>query len=333
MAEESSGGMDAFWIILIVLTLFALWVQGGGPARSQNSSIFKVTTPSGFYTPSSGGSNSSDQSNTNNKTTANESNYKGQVYVQAGTASSADSPNFEYVILSASSNNYGPVKIGGWSLRNGRDERTFETSAGNQVRGQSVTAKIPSTGIEAYNPLQPSLNKAVPLALKPGEQAIIITGQFPNINSASFRANFKINRCLGYFQDEASYYGYYLPYNLNYNCHDNSDIPNFKQLDEVCYNFVRSMGNCHAPKDIYDDNNQTYCPDGNCQITTNCQNFIKANYSFQACYNRYSKEKDFTGGDWIISLGRTWELWDNDRDSISLYDAAGKLVDKTSYGY
>lgn len=318
--------MEAFWAIIIVIVLFTMWVQGGGPSRAKDEGLFVAENDSSSIV-SSQTSNSS-QSNPKVEPTeqpSTESVYKGKIRLQRGTAASTYQPNQEYIVITASGNKE-PINIGGWVLSNGRSDKLYVVS-GNTVAGQSVFVRIPDYGVAVFDPYNPSGNKQVPLTLKSGERAIITTGSPPVFSSIKINTNFKLNRCLGYLEDESSYRAY--P-RLTYRCPSSNDVPGITRLDDVCYRFARSVRPCHTPKDIY-VKNEGYCLDGNCKLTSYCRNFITQNYSFRSCFNNYSRDDDFVGPEWRVFLNRTWELWEDRRESISLYDSAGKLVDKISY--
>ena len=320
------GSMDAFWVILIILVMFIMWVQGGGPSRAKNESLLKINSNSSFSAFPSGnsGGNGSQPTNTTNSST--ESQYKGQVYIQTGTASATDQPNREYIVLYAGSNNPAPIKIGGWVLRNGRSERNFDVS-GTMVQGQSVSVPIPSKGVIFFNPYQSTNNVQSPITLNPGDSATIVTGQVPTVAYGAIKDNFRVNRCLGYFVDKA---GYSFPYNLYYNCPQPREIMAISELSDTCYNFAQSIPSCHEPKEYFDDNHGN-CLEHNCNLDASCKAVLVRNLNFQTCFNEFSKDKDFVSPNWIIFLNRTWELWSNQRETIYLYDNLGKLVDKVSY--
>ncbi|HRZ30653.1 MAG TPA: hypothetical protein P5274_03270 [Candidatus Paceibacterota bacterium] len=327
MASEGGGSIDFLWAIIIVIVLFVMWVQGGGPSRAKDEGLFRTETKSSSLSSSNSSSQSSSVSSdkVQSVTEKLESQYKGQIRLGQGTSASTYQPGEEYITISASGNKE-PVKIGGWVLRNGRSDKLHVVS-GNTVSGQSVFVRIPDYGVAVFDPYNPSGNKQVPLTLKSGERAIITTGNPPVFSGVKIMTNFKINRCLGYLEDDTGYKAY--P-RLTYRCPSSDDVPGITYLDDACYRFARSVRACHTPKDIY-VKDEGYCLDGNCKLTSFCRNFITQNYGFRSCFNNYSRDDDFVGPEWRVFLNRTWELWGDRRDSITLYDSAGKLVDKISY--
>ena len=117
MAEESSGGgIEVFWAIVIVLVLFTMWVQGGGPSRAKDEGLFRAENDSSSIV-SSQTSNSTSNSNQPSSESL-ESEYKGKIRLQRGTASATYQPNQEYVVITVSGNKE-PIDIGGWVLSNG----------------------------------------------------------------------------------------------------------------------------------------------------------------------------------------------------------------------
>lgn len=318
--------MDLFWAFVVVATLLGLWIQNGGPTRAKNEGLLKSSTAI---------SNQTLISNKNNPGSSNSVNdsgeeivyspYRGKIRISTGTAASTYQPNREYIILSAGGNEE-PISIGGWTLKNGRSKQLYVVN-GNTVRGQSVSIKLPTQGIALYDPYHPLNNKRSSLTLKSGERAIITTGNSTVLSGATVRDNFKLNRCLGYLEDDRGYLAY--P-SLRYNCPSSNEVPGITELDNVCYDFARSISPCHVPKDIY-VKNEGYCLERNCKLSSYCRQFIKDNYNFDTCFALYSEDKDFVGPEWRVFLNRTWELWADRRETISLYDRAGLLVDEVNY--
>ena len=322
--------MDAFWIFMVILVLFIMWVQGGGPARSKQEGLIvdSNSSNSSSYLPRSLSNQLRSRSTASSEAETSsgpESKYKGKIYLQSGTAASTIQPNQEYVIIGAQGNE-SPISLAGWSLKNGRGEQLYVVS-GNTVKGQSTTVKIPSSGVAIFDPYHPASNRSVPITLKSGERAIITTGNPPVFSGVKINNNFKINRCLGYLEDEQGYQAY--P-RLTYNCPSSNDVPGITSLDNTCYDFVRSIRTCHTPKDIY-VKDEGDCLDGNCKLSSYCRRFVQDNYNFATCFATYSRDKDFTGPEWRIFLGRNWELWLDRRESISLFDSSGLLVSQITY--
>jgi hypothetical protein len=332
-----ASGVSGLGVMIGLMILFSFWLVNNGPngANNINKTPSKNTSAQSSSQSSSRTSSASSQRTDNyvDTTTGQEktySPYRNQISLNTSSVYT-DSPNQEYLTISAHGNN-SPINIGGWTLKNGRDKKTFIVS-GNAVRGQAVSVKIPTQGVALYNPYSPGTNIRSPITLKSGERAIIVTGRLPTLSSVAINENFKINRCLGYVEDrpvDQQSGTYRINPSLRYNCPTSRDLPSIDSLDDVCYSFVRSISGCHQPTDVYDKTNG-YCLDRNCKLSSFCQSFIKQNFNPKTCFQLYSAEKDFIGPEWRIFLNRTWELWDKQRETISLYDRQGLLVKEVSY--
>ncbi|MFA5001267.1 MAG: hypothetical protein WC531_03565 [Candidatus Paceibacterota bacterium] len=325
------GGISGFSIIIGLMVLFSFWLTTHGPGAVNDASKSASSTAQSQKVAVTSKSSTKTSNNTasNQATDKNHSPYYGQVSIRASSVS-IDSPNKEYLTLSAR-NNKTPINIGGWTLKNGRDKKIYIVS-GTAVHGQSVSVKIPSQGVVLYNPYNPASNVQGPILLKSGEKAIIVTGSVPTFGSVTINENFKINRCLGYVEDHPidQTRNYNFNPSLKYKCPTSRDLPSIDGLDDICYSFVRSISGCHQPTDIFDSKNG-YCLDRNCKLSSYCQAFVKQNFNPQTCYQLYSTDEDFIGPEWRIYLNRSWELWEKQRETISLYDAKGLLVDEISY--
>lgn len=323
-----SGGetsSNLLWIFIIIAVLFLMWFQNGGIERAKKGSLFY--TDSSFGVASSDNNKQNDNQDFGNNGTGDGkySPYHSFINLQSGSAQGTYQPGEEYITISAYGNK-NPINIGGWTLRNGRDKKKYVVY-GSTYQGQSVTATIPNFGFSLYQPYNIGLSRRSAITLKDGEQAVIITGKFPTFGDVKNKGNFKVNKCLGYLEDKNDYR--FTP-PLYYQCPSPRDLPGFKSLDDVCYNFVQSINTCHQPKDVY-VRDEGYCLDGNCQINSYCRNLVTQNLNLDACFNRYSKDKDFVGKEWRVYLGQTWELWESSRETISLYDKQGLLVSEISY--
>lgn len=357
--EKGNPIGDAKFLLGIFVVLFFVWLVTGGPARARFTKPF-VNSP----VSSEVSSGQTEVTNVQNKKTwrdifsfpkfptvpspkvvkkqpRNEGSveseeeikvpptlvdslYKGKISLSSGTAFSQIVPNREYIIITAKSGNKEPINISGWSLKNGRSEKNYNIS-GEEVAGQSITVKLPTSGVKFYNPYRPTLNAREPLILKPGERVILITGSIPSIAPVQLKEDsFRVNKCFGYIVKQTNYKFY--P-SFSTSCPKDADIAGVSQLSDSCYDYIRRRPSCRTPelKYVKDDG---YCYDGNCNLNQFCQAFIVKNYSYQSCFDRHLNDEDFFTRDWRVYLGRTWELWDNRRESITLFDGSGKLVTK-----
>ncbi|MFA5022951.1 MAG: hypothetical protein WC537_01635 [Candidatus Paceibacterota bacterium] len=341
MAEiksPSAGGVSGLSVIVALMILFSIWMVNNGPEgiNSKNKVASQTKTTSSQNQKTNTTNHSSTKADNNNYYLDSQgqrkkySPYRDQISISANSVST-DSPNKEYITLSAHGN-IQPINISGWTLKNGRDKKTYIVS-GTAVRGQAVYVKIPDQGVVLYNPFNPSSNIHGPITLRSGEKATITTGSVPTAGSVVINENFKINRCLGYVEDRPVNQrsgNYRFSPTLIYKCPTSRDLPSIDSLDQTCYDFVRSISSCHQPTDIYDKINGT-CLDRNCKLSSFCQSFVKQNFNPLTCFRLYSADKDFIGDEWRIYLNRTWELWDKQRETISLFDRSGLLVTEKSY--
>lgn len=330
MADKDGGGgvsMDLFWAFIVIATLFGLWIQGGGPMRAKNEGLLKspasISKPA--LTPKVNSNNSNPSGSRESKNGVTYSPYRGKIRLGRGTAASTYQPGQEYITLQASGNKT-PINIGGWTLKNGRDRHLYVVS-GDTIRVPAVSIKIPTQGVALYDPYHPLNNKRGAITLKSGERAVITTGNPATFGGVKIKDNFKLNRCLGYLEDNSGSRAY--P-SLKYNCPASKDVPGITELDNACYDFVRSIRSCHTPKDVY-IKDEGYCLERNCKLTSYCKQFAKDNFSFDTCFARYAESDNFVGPEWRVFLGQTWEIWVDRRETISLYDRQGLLVDEISY--
>lgn len=330
MAEDKgkggAPGLSGLGVLVILMIVFSIWLTNNGPdkvnlnsnkVKSQDSQASKTTT-----SRNTDDQTSSEKGKTEDKT---RSPYYGQISINSGSAKSTIQPNQEYITISARGNKE-PINLGGWILKNGRDKKSYVVS-GNTVKGQSVSVMIPDTGLSIYHPFDFNQIKRSRISLKSGEKAYIITGSMPSVAGIKVKDNFKTNRCLGYLEDKSGYRFY--P-RLSYHCPSSKEMIDTASLDDTCYRFVRSVRACHAPEDVY-VKDEGYCLDRNCKLSSACRNLVTSQLNFQSCFNTYSHDDDFSSSEWRVFLNRTWELWESNRETISLYDRQGLLVAERSY--
>jgi len=325
---EAKVGMDFLIFFIVIGAMFTLWVQGGGPMRAKEEGLIKdneeAATSQTAQSPTKPAATGALVGAEVDEAGVARSPYYGQVKIQASAARQT-SANNEYLTLTARGNET-PINIGNWILKNGRDQKFYNIS-GTETRGQSVSVRIPATGVVRYNPYLPVTNIQSPITLADREKAVIVTGQVPTLADFVIRDNFKLNRCLGYLEDKTSYR--FSP-TLRYQCPASRDYPGVDSLSESCAKFARSVNACHEPKEVYKQE-QGYCLDGNCTLNSFCQGFVKQTFNFQSCFNTFSRDADFVGNEWRIYLKRNWELWESSRETITLYDASGRLVNQLEY--
>lgn len=145
---------------------------------------------------------------------------------------------------------------------------------------------------------------ALPILLAPGDEVIIHTGAGPLTDG------FKTNKCLGYIAPS-----------VDGSC-PSIPSPNPKKYDDRCLRFIdRNMGLCRAP--TYTEND--------IGLSADCQEYVSRYFSYDACIRDHRDDRDFYGRAWHTYLNRPAGLWRSYRDVLSLYNAAGKIIDTYKY--
>lgn len=240
------------------------------------------------------------------------SSHSGKVSLSYGSAGSAYQTFEEYVTLY----NSGPaVNITGWTITNGKGSRPIENRQTNYVYPVADSATI-STGTEF---LSPDGNfRTGPIILGTGNTAYLTTGrpysQYPFSISTSFRENI----CVGYLKN------YPFSPALNNSCPYITNDPLIKTVTDECYDYLRSLPRCMDPekydKDRFEDD-----------ITSQCRAFIRPRLNYAGCVDNSKNLPSFSTNVWRVFLGKDKELWSNSRETITLYDANGLIVDQISY--
>lgn len=252
------------------------------------------------------------------------SGYSRSISIGQGNASYTVEAAQEYITIDNQGSD--PINISGWSLVNGRGNRSYEMS-GNQVTYDSDRATIPkAVGFisSGYSPLQNVI-------LAPGETAIVTTGSI-GVRTPYSIVSFKENMCSGYIEDLPQYD--FTP-SLNASCAPIQNEPGYQNLDAACRNFVSGIASCRAPKigetDRYTGVTCDNCVNGRPAPSDSCLAYIKAHFTYEGCIENHRNDKDFYSRTWRIYLGRQWEMWGKEAETISLFDQFGKLVASRSY--
>ncbi len=346
-----SGGFqnDLLFFFLVIGALFALWTGSGQINKNKtNESLFltpaslQIAVPTVNFGPNSNnssadnndqisagsGSNSVGNSNNNFSTT---SPWRGKIKLGRGNAGSSYRSSEEYITLQAASNNKGEVNISGWILENGFNNRYYEQN-GEIVTGVSKRVAIPFGSI-----LFTGLDHDVvgPITLKAGERAIVTTGSPTAIRTDfDITRSFKTNKCTGYIEQTPDYN--FVP-SLPLTCPDPRKEIGVSQLAEKCYKYVtQRLGRCRTPnisdyKRIGGEMVRGSYVDGIDGFSNLCKNYLKEHFNYQSCLKYHSGDDDFFKGEWRVYLGQVWEMWAKERETITLYDANGLLVDQIKY--
>jgi hypothetical protein len=314
MKQKLEGGNTntLLMIMIVILTTFMIMSPRDFPDSSgkQNSD----------QTSGSSKSETISQGNSYSETTFSSSD----ISIGTGNASNAYQPYEEYITLY----NRGEtnVDITGWKLKNGKDKRPHYL--GSTLQRFSADLAIIPQGTEYLYPVGASPLKNI--VLKSGEEAIITTGRVGAQSPYSI-VSFKENMCSGYIENLSDYT--FNP-SLSQDCPDPTLEPGIQNLDTKCQEFIEdNIDSCHTPE--FDGRNDkgercSNCIDG-IQVTSSCYNFIKEHFSYQGCVAHHASDPDFSLDTWRIFLGRGWEMWAEDHETIELYDRAGQLVDFENY--
>jgi len=259
----------------------------------------------------------------NNTDLEKTSSYSRSISIGSGNASRAYQPYEEYVTIDNRSGQ--SVNITGWTVRNAKDERTYEL--GGSLRSFAAdSVRIPGASLYVSpNGISPIRD----VILSNGETAVITTGSMGQQSPYKI-TSFKENICSGYL-DASSDYTFTPP--LTRNCPRPINEPGVSGLDTKCKEFINRMQSCHTPEFKNTDRNGDYC--SNCvdgvQLSSSCTAFIKERYNYQGCIAYHAGDPNFSLRTWRIFLGSGWELWANDHDVIKLFDNLGNLVDYKGY--
>jgi len=243
---------------------------------------------------------------------ANRSPYAGRVYLSSGNASYAYQSYEEYVTIR---NSGAPVTVTGWVLANSKGARPIENSGNNYLYPVNDSAVI-GQGTEYLSPEGVYTNS--PIVLKTGDSAYVITGgpfiQFRMPITTSFRENI----CLGYIDDD-----YPWSPQVRRDCPTPSQDPSITSVTQECYDYVKNLNRCEDPE-RGDKNNFDL-------QRTPCKDFIRERFTYQGCVAKNSNKPGFTTNQWRIFLGKKSQLWRDENEIITLYDAQGRIVDQVKY--
>lgn len=336
---------DLLWFLGIVAVIGVLWFFTGGPMRqggAEDGTGGKRSTStmmSFFGLPrsreSAGESSRPSSNETKTKSfftkrspendPALSKNYK-KVLLRRGTSGyTSGISNLEYVILSALSSNKEAINISGWKLKNGRDERIYNPSGVEERFGVSAIVPIP---LGNYFYTGGESEPILPIILLPGEKAYVVTGRMVTSSPYQFNTSFKVNKCSGYIENED---GYDFVPKLSTRCPKPLELIDGRTLDDACYGLVKSYSTCRLPGFAEDRDGNLFL-DGRKPIKTSCARIMAESLNYDNCIYVTRGDKDFITKEWRIFLNhKGWPLWAEKRETITLLDKEGKIVDQISY--
>jgi hypothetical protein len=259
---------------------------------------------------------------------ATESPWANKITVARGNSAREIQPNREYIYIRAG---FGlkageRVDITGWTLVNARGSRLFQ--AGNAlIRVNSDRVTIPQA-VRLFT--TDGKFNYTPVTLGRGERAVVVTGSMP-IQSPYAIPSFRVNKCMGYIENMKEYD--FIP-RISTSCTDPGRRPDIGTMEKSCFDFIRNMRSCHTPdmgpQRINGRLEYGYV-DGVGGLSQRCKNYLATNFSYNACVAETAGDPDFFTNEWRIYLNQKNSLWGGDRESISLYDNQGLLVDTIDF--
>lgn len=169
----------------------------------------------------------------------------------------------------------------------------------NQTFTIDTGARLPFTG---------QVNPQTDVVLRPGESALVVTGVSP------ISTNFLLNKCIGYltqFRDFGAV--------VNKQCPAPNNEPEVRKFGSQCQLYIRRLPSCFTPMSTPFD------------LDRECKEYISQNINYSSCVDRHAGDNDFYQSKWVIYLGRAHEIWNNDYETISIFDQSGNLVTEKSY--
>ncbi len=305
---------DLWWLVLMVLVLGVAWVATGGPSRpfATGGPFLQPPAPLGSGQPygwREGDDSWSWISDVDDGPDLRTSIWKDKIRLRPGNARYEEQGNREYVTIEASFGNSEPVSISGWQLRGSRG--AFTIPFGAKV--------LPSDGrSQAFDPI----------VLPPSGRAVVVSGFFPPIGLVPINVSFQINRCVGYI--EAADNVQFSPA-ITLSCPRGEDEPWLGGLPDECYELVTRWPSCQTPKFERRSDGYDYLNGRRYTLTGQCREFINSHFNYQGCVAYHQTDPDFFTREWRVFLRQTGELWGERRETISLYDNQGQLVDQISY--
>ena len=334
--QKGEAKNDFLIFIGIIILLFFFWLLTGGPKNFNSSGGFISGTN---FVPRSSVSKESQKSAIDqyspvdglviiDNITYRRSPWYGLVSLGSGNARSTFQPNEEYIILSTSRRNQDSIAISGWILENG-ENRKLQRVPGVTFVSDADRARIPQ-GIEVLLGIKNEIMSSI--ILKPGDRAIITTGRVPSSSKINLAGSFRVNKCIGYLTELTR--NDFKPA-LSQNCPRPKDEIDNALIEDKCFDYISRLSRCHKPEsEPFRDRDGDLIRkhlDGVTGLSDQCRTFVFSHYNYHNCVANHLGDKDFLGNEWRVYLKQSFEMWDKEREVITLYDAEGRLVDQLRY--
>ncbi|MBU3942402.1 hypothetical protein KKA24_00285 [Patescibacteria group bacterium] len=128
------------------------------------------------------------------------------------------------------------------------------------------------------------------------------------------KKNFKTNVCLGYLSKSENIYPSFYSY---------CSTPKLEELDgftPYCKEYLINQRTCKMPD---------YSSDFKISTDSSCVSYILNYFTYNGCFERSSKEKDFLSNYWYIYVNKN--IVEELHDTVYLYDQNGILIDEYLY--
>ena len=326
--NRGSAPSDLWWFVAIMIALWILWYATGGPSRPESWRGPFIEPPAPIGTGEIYGVGHADSSSLatppasdsqfngwEERPLSARSPWYGQVSINDGNGAYEIQPGKEYIELTASYSNLAPINITGWQLVN------------NPARHNPVGVAVIPSAVKLFT--SAGASTWGPIILRPGDRAVVITGRPLSLSYWPIQQSFRFNKCVGYLDEE--FKNADITPSLRTRCPRPADEPGVATLPDKCYDFVRSMSSCHEPE--FEENREGINRvDGQIDDLTNqCRLYIQDHFNYNACVKWHEQDSDFYGDEWRVYLNRTWDMWAENRELITLYDQSGKIVAEESY--
>lgn len=319
MKNQLQKGNSNFAGIAIIVFIIIIMISGAGDRSNLRNENY-----SGEGTHTIGFSGLSNNSSISDRDSGGTRSNKGTGTVTIGPGNAAHSYQSYEEYITLDNTTRAPINITGWQLRNGKDKRPYYTGS-NLQRFSADVAIIPQATLVLL-PTGNSINQDVVLAND--EKAIITTGSFGN-RSPYPVTSFKETMCTGYLEALPDYA--FTPA-LSRNCPDPEKEPGFANLPTDCKKIVERLNSCDTPK-IGERVNREYCAD--CYkgqlVSSTCKAYLEEHFSYRGCLIYHQGDPGFFRKTWRIFLGRGWEMWAKEYESIELFDRLGQLINFRDY--
>lgn len=282
-----------------------------------------ITSLGKTNTESNNSETSKDNSSPGESIVSRETPSEIEVSLGTGNASRSYQSFEEYITIN--NRGRGSINITGWYLKNAKEKRPY--NIGGELRYFASDVAYIGRGAPFISPS--GNNLMLDIILKRGEKAIITTGALAT-NAPYKIVSFKENICSGYLENMDEYK--FTP-SLTRNCPRPDDESGLEYLDVECRKFIERLSSCRTPEfDTRDDDGSICrnCVNGT-PLSNACVTFVKSRFSYEGCITHHVNDENFYSKTWRVFLGRGWEMWAKEYETIELFDRFGQLINSRSY--